>query len=290
MPYEPGVQFIGGQLLGQGIMHAADSFAEAMKRREELQKQGAFNDAIVGHALQSGRITQDDWNKYQEMSWTKKQGYANGLAANIADDWARQKFAADQQDRAQQLALSQRRVDLEAAQQNFVPSAQDQSSAAAAGGQLLPIGQGRYAFAEYPDNSKADPNAPANLTAEEKAAADKAGKIPLRTSPHSFTYADMPEAESTSDPSKWRQVTIPQSGLTVIVDDKGKIIPNSKLQGILHPSAQQQMVDKILNPGGGGGAASTAAAPVTVTSKADYDNLPSGAVFIAPDGTTRRKP
>jgi hypothetical protein len=33
-----------------------------------------------------------------------------------------------------------------------------------------------------------------------------------------------------------------------------------------------------------------AAAPTKISSDADYNALPSGAQFIAPDGTTRRKP
>jgi hypothetical protein len=36
--------------------------------------------------------------------------------------------------------------------------------------------------------------------------------------------------------------------------------------------------------------ASTNGAPSKITSDADYNALPSGAVFIAPDGTTRKKP
>lgn len=42
--------------------------------------------------------------------------------------------------------------------------------------------------------------------------------------------------------------------------------------------------------GSSGSAEGAPAAPMRVTDKATYDRLPSGSVFIAPDGTTRRKP
>lgn len=40
----------------------------------------------------------------------------------------------------------------------------------------------------------------------------------------------------------------------------------------------------------GGGSAAPSAGPARLTSKAQFDALPKGATFIAPDGTTRRKP
>ena len=36
--------------------------------------------------------------------------------------------------------------------------------------------------------------------------------------------------------------------------------------------------------------AAPAAAPVKITGDADYDKLPSGSLFIGPDGQQRRKP
>lgn len=41
---------------------------------------------------------------------------------------------------------------------------------------------------------------------------------------------------------------------------------------------------------GGGGSQPAAPAPMRVSSQADYQRLPSGSVFIAPDGSVRRKP
>jgi hypothetical protein len=55
-----------------------------------------------------------------------------------------------------------------------------------------------------------------------------------------------------------------------------------------------QLKRQITNPGVEAPAAPSGAtpnaAPAKVSSKADYDALPSGTVFIAPDGTTRKKP
>ena len=60
-------------------------------------------------------------------------------------------------------------------------------------------------------------------------------------------------------------------------------------QGRTADEAWRGVADRVYSVGNKRPAAKTAG-PVRIKGDADYDRLPSGAVFIAPDGSTRRKP
>jgi len=105
MPYAPGIDYRGDQYIYQGISKLGDLFSGAIDKTQELRKQAALNDTIVAHALNNGLINQDEYNKYVQAPWAKKQGVANGIMANMHDDWQRKQFAAEQADKAAQRAL-----------------------------------------------------------------------------------------------------------------------------------------------------------------------------------------
>ena len=69
-------------------------------------------------------------------------------------------------------------------------------------------------------------------------------------------------------------------------DNAGRIKQESTLMGFGKP---RQVVGSR-SSGGKIGAPPTGGQPARISSDADYGKLPSGALFIAPDGTTRRKP
>lgn len=110
MPYAPGVAYRGDQYLFQGIAGLGKDVGQGLQQgideAEKLRKQAALNDTMVQHALDTGRMSIDDYNKYTQASWTKKQGIANGVMANIHDDWQRAQFAAEERDKRLQRELS----------------------------------------------------------------------------------------------------------------------------------------------------------------------------------------
>ncbi|MBS0368870.1 MAG: hypothetical protein JSS57_06680, partial [Proteobacteria bacterium] len=55
-------------------------------------------------------------------------------------------------------------------------------------------------------------------------------------------------------------------------------------------AASRARAARPASSGGRSGGATPAAAPMRVSSQADYQRLPSGSVFVAPDGSVRRKP
>jgi hypothetical protein len=100
MPYNPEAQFNAGLGL-VGVQNVAQEIAEARKRYDENQKLGAYNDSLVRHAYQTGQISLDELNDYQQAAGSKKTGIAAGLAANMLDNHNREK---DRQQQAYQNA------------------------------------------------------------------------------------------------------------------------------------------------------------------------------------------
>jgi hypothetical protein len=90
MPYNPEAQFNAGLGL-VGVQNVAQEIAEARKRYDENQKLGAYNDSLVRHAYQTGQISLDELNDYQQAAGNKKTGIAAGLAASMLDNHNREK-------------------------------------------------------------------------------------------------------------------------------------------------------------------------------------------------------
>lgn len=103
--YAPGITYQTGQL-GAAIGDVADNLQKAFGRTEEIRKQNALNDPLMEHALETGRITQEQYNKYHEANFTTKAALANGVMANVHEDWQRQMFQKEEEDKAMQRALS----------------------------------------------------------------------------------------------------------------------------------------------------------------------------------------
>lgn len=105
MPYNPGIEYRGDQYIAAGINKLGDVFSGAIDKTADLRKRAALNDSVVSHALNAGRISQEEYNKYIEAPWGKKEGIANGIMANMHDDWQRQQFEAEEKDKELQRAL-----------------------------------------------------------------------------------------------------------------------------------------------------------------------------------------
>ncbi len=109
MAYNPGIQYRGDQYAFQGITGAASALAagidESRKKREQMEKEQALNDPIMKHAAEKGLVSDEDYTAYMGATHSKKQSIANGLMANMASDFARQKFEASQAQQEQEMAL-----------------------------------------------------------------------------------------------------------------------------------------------------------------------------------------
>lgn len=114
MPYQPSERFDTSAISG-GFNNAAASIStildrfginqEAERKKTELmQQQDAANEQVLQHALSKQLITQADYNNYRAAPMTVRKSIADGLSLNIADDFARQRYAAEQDFRNRQLS------------------------------------------------------------------------------------------------------------------------------------------------------------------------------------------
>jgi hypothetical protein len=169
MPYDPGVAYRGDQYLFQGISGLGQSLAggitEGIDKTEELRKKAALNDTVMQHALSTGRITQDDYNKYIEAGFNKKVGIANGVMSNIHDDWQRQQFAAEERDKQLQRDLQLRIAQMAHSGETYNPAdlpgkgwgpGEPFAEANKAGGTLVQTSKGAWTFRPYPGDEGID--------------------------------------------------------------------------------------------------------------------------------------
>src|SRR6266480_1374255 len=87
MPYNPSEHYIGGQLIGAGIQQFGQSVADTITKLDDSRKLDAYNDAIAQQALNSGKWTHEDYDKYVGSSRTQKTGMVAGLTADFVDKW-----------------------------------------------------------------------------------------------------------------------------------------------------------------------------------------------------------
>jgi hypothetical protein len=105
MAYNPGITYQGGEMWNNALSRFGGAIADSLNKTEDLRRQQALNDPIMQHALATGRIDQDTYNKYLQAPFTTKASMANGVIANIHDDWQRQINAQDEADKQAQRDL-----------------------------------------------------------------------------------------------------------------------------------------------------------------------------------------
>jgi hypothetical protein len=277
MPYDPRISYRGGQYLYEGITGASQELAQtamkALQDYEETKKQQAFGDTVMSTLANvkdptTGQplVSTDEQLKYAKGGHSQKQGIVMGKLSSVAQMLAQQK-AEDEH----KMAL---------AHAAYYNAAADKAKQAAADDGTL------------------------YLSPEEQKAAERAGKVPLRQSAGSFQYADVPDEDSPDldakgnpiysadgtmykSGNKYKPVTAPMLQAHAIFKaleaaDKSAAETAKKQPGFspLHPSTW----------GIFGGPSAAAAGPAQPKTKADYDALPSGSLYTAPDGSIRRKP
>jgi hypothetical protein len=306
MPWNPGVQYRGDQYAYQGITNAgnilSDSLVKTLQKLDEQRKTQAFGDSVIEHLSQtkdqSGQpyVPAEQLLKYHQGSSSQKQGIVQGALANAT-------FDAQRQAAQQKQALEQAQIGYYGAHGDYMRA--QAAAAGAPGADTL------------------------NLTPEEMDAANRAGKIPLRSSQKSFQYADMPEAPDPPDldaqgnpiytndgtmyrsGGKFKPVTAPMMQAKMAWDAMKKANPNAAagaakqsgfspfdsstwFGGSAAPSPAPTLPSGPTGPTPGAPdlmpQQPTQGQPNVAKSKADWDALPSGSLYTAPDGSVRRKP
>ena len=141
--YDPHVNYVGDRYWFDAINSLGQDAAKVMDERKKIAQTGAYNDWIMQEAYNQGRVTEDEWNKYQQGSSAQKSGMATGHAATMAAD-------LQQQSADTQRALANEHIAASQQERNFVPSWDAQAAAEATGGKIIQLGPGKFATRDYP--------------------------------------------------------------------------------------------------------------------------------------------
>ena len=303
MPYNPGISYVGDRYIAQAFSNLGSSITDTFKKIEDQQKVDAYNDLLVQHAYEKGQLTPEEVAQYNDMSPTRKTGFAAGLAANTVADWKRQQMALD----AEKLKQVQ-------AETLFKPSPEAFAAAEATGNKLIEVAPHKYVLSPY----------------------GEAGGGPSAGAPTVVPFVDPTTqrvvpglAIATMPGTKQMQVvTIPQE--QVQLDPTGNYRYDTQKRGYVPLTMQEKLALKIPTgpeaearpnlwqrtmPTWLGGVTPTpaptpattpipqqtgnynvparsagSAAPVRVNSPEEAAKLPSGTLFIDPNGVVRTVP
>ncbi len=316
--YNPGMD-----ALARGIMAGAHGLADGLRARAEKQEQDkafqgkskALESYLKTHADSFGG--QADEFTAQDPDETPRQRYERlqGLVENqfLEQRAAREKQA--QQIQTQQLALMQQQQQAQALQQQQATEAQarDQQTVDTFRALSAPEGAGMDVLQHYPAGVD-----PAQVDAllkrpgvQELAAASQAG-IPITAAQVNEVLGRGPAWQpQVMDLGGGRQAmtTSPRSAVPLEAPKPEKPIAENQLWDAYQAAQQagdteratylKDIIEKKRKmPEGGlaellgglGGGAPAASGPKKITSKAEFDALPSGTEYVGPDGKRARKP
>jgi hypothetical protein len=298
MPFNLQVQPRMGDYMLSAAQSIAGNIQQARKKKEETEQKLGESDILLDYAKKHNLVTPEEETKYFGASADQKVGMADAWSKTIALNQAQELQASRL---AQELAISQ------ASQAN----------------QMAIAGIGTQGMGE-PVYVPGAPQTRENLLGFRTrgggvdALPQGVGAVPLRNAKGAPITAedlevyDIPDAQGKSSGNKVTRIK-----------GTNQIVPNSMIQGVVRPDPQALMMQEYLdrqqrqqNTGKtwadlaaswfAGNKAQAAATPPptagpspgpaqagtipTVSNQADYDNLPSGSVYIAPDGSKRTKP
>ena len=91
--YQQSVQPRAGEYIAQGLSNLGQSvgrgYAEIQQQIKKDEEASAFNDQIVQQARNLGKISDEDYAKYQRMSLDKQKGVVHGLIVDYTGDVAK---------------------------------------------------------------------------------------------------------------------------------------------------------------------------------------------------------
>lgn len=278
MPYDPRIQYHGDQYLYQGITSASEDIAKnatkALADYEKAKQQQRVGDMTmelgsktINPATGEPYISTDELNKYTRGSHAQRQDFVTAKMGLFAQQLLDQK-AADEHNVAQAHAAYYNAAtgkpgDLEAHQ-----AIEDEYRNRAL--------QQQWDIANLKNNSVGDNNP---VITDPLKINDK--EIPgIGVNRKTGAYVYFGESGMERDPN---------TGALGIRDTRGNFKP------ITAEQTNAMVAQKALHIGELSTAAPTASTPtptptpVKVATQADFDALPSGTVFVAPDGSRRRK-
>ncbi len=298
MPFQLYVQPKMGEYMLSAAQNIAGNIQEARKKKQETEQKLGTSDILLDYAKKHNLVTPEEENKYYAASADQKVGMADAWSRTIALNQAQE---LQNQRLAQELQISQ-------------ASQATQRDIASMG--LQGVGQPLY----YPGA----PQTRENLLGFKGRYGSVdylpqgAGAIPTHTAGGAKLTADNLEVYQIPGSSKDNPISV------VRTKDTHETVPNNLLQGFksgvdpinamiaanLAQANQPKTTGRTWADIAAGlftrnAAAATpapapapgpAAAPATaggipqIQSQADYDALPSGSVYIAPDGSKRTKP
>jgi hypothetical protein len=219
-----------------------------MEERKKIAETGAYNDDLMQIAHSQGRVTEDEWTKYQKGSLAQKSGIATAHAASMAADFKRQKTEMQNALDAERILALQRQ------DQPLNLSPQEIETGTSVGKRPLRTSERSFVWAE-------DPNNPVNWGGEKGTPIDKFGRPVDPNNPKSEPFG----LQQPNGVVKWfpRKTTIQELREAGLIKSPNDTQPT--------PTPTPTSVNKVMT-------------------QADFDALPSGTVFIAPDGSRRRKP
>jgi hypothetical protein len=256
--YEPRVSYHGDEYLYGAISSLGQTAQKALKEYEEAKRQQMVGDMtmelgskIKNPATGEPYVSPDELNKYTRAGHTQKQSFVTAKLGLLAQQLAGQK-AADEHDVAQ-------------------------------------------AHADYYRNRAVPEAKRLVLSPQEISTGTRAGKLPLPTSEHSFQWVDDPEnpvnqgGDSSTPIDRFGKPVDPNNPKAEAV---GLRQSNGVVKFYPRPTTVQELRQAgiIKSPNDTQPTPTPTPASVKVMTQADFDALPSGTVFIAPDGSKRRKP
>ncbi len=149
MAYNPGIQYRGDQYLSEGIGSLGESAADAIKKRQETEKNLATSDTIVQNAHQQGLLNDEEYDKYLSGSKTQKIGTAFGVVSNFHSNLQQALGQSQIDERKAQMQRTLEQTLMQQAQMNYQPSDAERQRGYAAGGEILQTGPGKFNFAPY---------------------------------------------------------------------------------------------------------------------------------------------
>lgn len=257
MPWNPGIEYHGDQYIFKGITGAANSLStgltEALQKYDDLKKQQAFGDATMEHLAQTQKpdgtpyVPIDALTKYHQASGSQKAGLLQAALADASTDFAHQQAAQQVAMEKQRLGYEGQRVGMEGqrmaqeqAARTWAPTQADIQNAYSTNQNYVRGPGGQWTLQAFPD--KDGGKAPLELKPEETQAAYGVNKVPLRTSPNSFMYADIPEAPPPPD--------LDASGNPKFTPDGSMYLSEGKPHPVTGPMMQAKMVFDAMHPKG----------------------------------------
>jgi hypothetical protein len=273
VPYDPRIQYHGDQYLYQGITSASEDIAKnatkALADYEKAKQQQRVGDMTmelgsktINPATGEPYISTDELNKYTRGNHAQKQDFVTAKMGLFAQQLLDQK-AADEHNVAQAHAAYYNAATVKPGDLEAHQAIEDEYRNRAL--------QQQWDIVNLKNNGGEDNNP---VITDPLKINDK--EIPgIGVNRKTGQYVYFGESAMERDP---------KTGALGVRDTRGNFKP------ITAEQTNAMVAQKALHIGELSSTPTPTPTPVKVTTQADFDALPSGTIFVAPDGSRRQKP